>query len=159
MKCPTLCKCSACCYCKTAVTKFAPHHTEDKSAGWCSGKRHCYQCRQRRIQGGCVGCISPPAIFKHVFDEFNFFIISNLFNNNKPYALSMHNRKCIIFGETLRFSGKKYKICLKIVQKVLKLLLPCVNFQKFSEGVCPQTPPELFVFSIRFKIILPKKIR
>ena len=40
------------------------------------------------------GCIPPPAIFKNVFDEYNFFIISNLFDYNKPYALSTHNRKC-----------------------------------------------------------------
>ena len=38
----------------------------------------------------------PPAIFKHVFDEYNFFIpvILSLFDNNKRYALSTHNRKC-----------------------------------------------------------------
>ena len=35
----------------------------------------------------------PLAIFKHVFDEYKFFIISNFFEN-KPYALSTHNRKC-----------------------------------------------------------------
>ena len=63
---------------------------------------------------------SPPAIFKHVFDEYNFSIILNLFNNNKPHAQSTHNgnvrTKCTIFGETLRFSGKNSnKICLKIV--------------------------------------------
>ena len=27
------------------------------------------------------------------FDKYSFFIISNLFDNNKPYALSTHNRK------------------------------------------------------------------
>ena len=37
---------------------------------------------------------SPPAIFKHVFDEYSFSIISNLFDNNKPYTLSTHNQKC-----------------------------------------------------------------
>ena len=44
--------------------------------------------------GGCGECISPLAIFKHVFDEYKFFIISNFFDNNKPYALRTHNRKC-----------------------------------------------------------------
>ena len=37
---------------------------------------------------------SLPAIFKHVFDEYSFSAISNLCDNNKPYALSTHNRKC-----------------------------------------------------------------
>ena len=83
-----------CCYFKTALTEFAPHHTESKSGRWCSSKRHCYRCGQGRIQGGMWGCIPPPAIFKHVFDEYNFSMISNLFHYNKPYALSTHNRKC-----------------------------------------------------------------
>ena len=33
---------------------------------------------------------SPPAIFKHVFDEYSFSIISNIFDN-KPYALIIEN--------------------------------------------------------------------
>ena len=37
---------------------------------------------------GDVGVHPPPAIFMHVFDEYNFSIISNLFNNNKPQALT-----------------------------------------------------------------------
>ena len=38
-------------------------------------------------------CIHPPAILKNVFDEYNFSIILNFFDNNEPYALSTHNRK------------------------------------------------------------------
>ena len=50
---------------------------------------------QGRIQGGMWGMHPPPsAIFKHVFDEYNFSIISNLFDNNKPYALSTRKGKC-----------------------------------------------------------------
>ena len=45
--------------------------------------------------GGGGRCIPPPAILKHVFDEYNFSIISNLFNNNKPHAQSTNNRKCM----------------------------------------------------------------
>ena len=63
----------------------------------------------------------PPAIF----NEYNFSIILNLFDDNKPYALSTHNEnvrtKCIRIGETLRIRGKKCKKnCLKTVQKLLK---------------------------------------
>ena len=36
----------------------------------------------------------PPAIFKHVFDAYNFFVILSLFDSYEPYALSMHNRQC-----------------------------------------------------------------
>ena len=35
-----------------------------------------------------------PAIFKVVLNVYNFSIISNLFDSDKPYALSTHNRKC-----------------------------------------------------------------
>ena len=59
-----LCKCSTCCYFKTAVTEFAPHHTEAKSAGWCSGKRHVISAGMGGSRGDAP---SPPAIFKHVF--------------------------------------------------------------------------------------------
>ena len=72
-----------------------------------SGKRHWYQCGQGWMY-------TPPTIFKHVFDEYNFSIISNLFDNNKPYTLSTHNRKCTnkihhIFSETLRFRGINFE--------------------------------------------------
>ena len=50
-------------------------------------------------------------IFKYVFDVYNFSIISNLFDSDKPYALSTQNlnvrTKCIIFGETFRIKDKK----------------------------------------------------
>ena len=47
------------------------------------------------IQGlGWEVCILPPAIFKHVFDAYDFSIISNSFDSYKPYALSTHKQKC-----------------------------------------------------------------
>ena len=45
-------------------------------------------------EGRMRGMHLPPAIFKNVFEVYNFFIISNLFDSSKPYALSAHNRKC-----------------------------------------------------------------
>ena len=104
-------------YFKPAVTEFAPHHTEAKSAGCCSGKSHCYQCGQGRIQGGIWEMYSShlPTTFKHVFDNYNCSIISNLFDNIKPYITPQARitetepRKCIIFGETFRFRSKKFK--------------------------------------------------
>ena len=43
----------------------------------------------RRVGYGI--CILPPAIFKIIFDAYNFSIISNLFDSYKPYALNTHN--------------------------------------------------------------------
>ena len=39
-------------------------------------------------------CILPPAILKNVFDVYNFSVVSNLFDSDKPYALSTHNQIC-----------------------------------------------------------------
>ena len=60
-----------------------------------------------------------PATFKNVFDVpigYTVSVILNLFDSNKPYALSTQNRKdrkcakkCIVFGETLRIRVKKFK--------------------------------------------------
>ena len=30
-------------------------------------------------------CILPPAIFKNFFDVYNFFVVSNLCDSDKPY--------------------------------------------------------------------------
>ena len=74
------------------------------------------------MAGGRI-CILPPAIFKSVFDVYNFSIISNLFDSNKSYALCTHNRKCANKMHHIRRSTPNYgdknlnKICLKIIQK------------------------------------------
>ena len=42
-----------------------------------------------------MGGMHPStSTFKNVFDVYNFSIILNLFNSNKPLVLSTHNRKC-----------------------------------------------------------------
>ena len=144
-----LCKCITCCYFKTAVTEFAAHHAEAKSAGWCSGKKHCYPCGQGGFRRDVGDASSLPAIFKHVFDEYSFFIISNFFDNNKPSTLGTHNRnirtKCIIFGETLRFRGKKFKQNLpKNCSKSAKMAPAVCQFLKFFLGSMPPGPPRAF---------------
>ena len=58
--------------------------------------------------GSSGGCIPPPAIFKYVFDEYYFSIISNVFDNNKLYALQARvienvQTKCIIFSEDMHY--------------------------------------------------------
>ena len=58
-------------------------------------------------------CITPPAIFKNVFDKCNFSIISSHFDSNKSYALSTHKRQCANkmhhHGEALGIRGKSFK--------------------------------------------------
>ena len=67
---------------------------------------------QGRIRGLGLRNMHPPTtIFRNVSDEHNSFIILNLFDNNKPYALNTRNRKCaeqnaLYFGEALR-KGQK----------------------------------------------------
>ena len=42
---------------------------------------------QRQIQAGeCGVCIPPRSIFNSVFDEYNFLIISKLFDNDNSQA-------------------------------------------------------------------------
>ena len=48
---------------------------------------------QVRIQEGMCGCISPPAVFNYVLNEYIFSVILNLFDNNRPYTLY---QACII---------------------------------------------------------------
>ena len=37
--------------------------------------------------------LPSPAIFNVIFDEYNFSIILNLFDNNDPYAINTHKWK------------------------------------------------------------------
>ena len=112
--------------------------------------------------GVLVSALHPPspAIFKHVFDEYNFFIISNLFDDNKLYALSMHcitenlRTKCIIFGEALRFRGKIFKQNLpKNCSKSTKMATTVRKFSKTFRESMPLDPPTAF-----FILIMLQKI-
>ena len=44
--------------------------------------------------GRMKGMHPTTSQLKNVFDVYSFSIISNLFDSNKPYALSTHNPKC-----------------------------------------------------------------
>ena len=95
-------------------------------------------------RGGSMGvgwgeCILPPVIFKNVFDEYNFSIISNLFDSNKPNAFSTHNRnvrtKCIIFGQALRIRVKKIKQNLpENDSKSTEIAITACKFAKIFPG-------------------------
>ena len=67
--------------------------------------------------------------------------------------------KCIIFGQALRIRVKKfYTICVKLIQKALKIAITTCKFSKFFRGSMPPNPLQsLFSFSISFQFVLPKK--
>ena len=64
--------------------------------------------------------------FLNVFDVYNFSIISNLFDGDKLYVLSTHNRKCankmqLYLAKHSELESKNLiKICVIIIQKALK---------------------------------------
>ena len=92
----------------------------------------------------------PLAIFKNVFDVYNFSIISNLFHSNKPYAFSTYienvQTKCIIFGEALRSRVKKFKQNLREdYTKSTKIAITACKFSKLFRGSMPSDPLEPFL--------------
>ena len=85
-------------------------------------------------------------------------MILNLLDNNKLYALSMHNRKCITFGEALKIRIKKFQQnMLENYSKSTKIAITVCKFSKIFRG---SMPPNLYIFtcfSITFKFVLSKK--
>ena len=108
-------------------------------------------------------CILPPAVFKNVFDAYNFSIISNFCDSDKLYAIRTHNQKCAkkmhhIWRSTQKLRSKNLnKICEKIIQKALKQPLQHVNFEKFSGAACSRTPLESFWFLNQLQISSAQK--
>ena len=88
-------------------------------------------------------CISPPAIFNVVFDEYSFSIILNLFDNNDPYALGTHKSKMFeqnasYMVENSELGAKKLnKICLKNCSKSIKIAIKTSKFSKIFRGSMP----------------------
>ena len=167
------------------MTEFAPHYAEAKSAGWWSGKRLAEKERRKEKPNWLVGVVArdiviregrvgfrrdvgdashPPTIFKHVFDEYSSSIISNLFDNNKSYALSTRNTaenvrtKCIIFGKHSDLGAKIFKQNLpKNYSKSAKMATTVFKFSKIFRESMPPEPPKAFLFSVCFKMILHEK--
>ena len=94
---------------------------------------------------------SHKSFSKSVFDVYNFSIISNFFDSDKPYVKSTHifylienlQTKCIIFGEALKNRVKKFTQNLpENYSKSTKITKAAC---KFSGGACPCTPLHFFV--------------
>ena len=94
--------------------------------------------------------IPPSAIFNVIFGEYNFSIISNLFDSSDPSALGMHKSKiceqdvsCLVKDSELG-AKKLHKVCRNDYSKSTKM---AITASKFSRGACPRTPLEpYFVF-------------
>ena len=97
--------------------------------------------------GGRDAAIQPFSNMLLVF--YNFSIISNLFDNNKPYPkariIGNVRTKCIIFGTTLRIRSKKFKQNLpKICSISTKMATTVCKFLKIFRGSMPPYPPKVF---------------
>ena len=99
-----------------------------------------------------VPVFTSPAFFNYVSDKYKSSIISNLFSNNKPYALSTHNnfmceQNAPYFGEVLRIRVKKFKQSLsENCSKSTKIAITACNILKISWGSIPPDPPKVFLF-------------
>ena len=52
----------------------------------------CVAYGQGKIQEGRMRDMHPPTShFQNVFDVYNFFVVSNLFGSDKPYARTIEN--------------------------------------------------------------------
>ena len=89
----------------------------------------CVAYGQGRIQGDRMrGMHASKAIFKNVFDEYNFSIISNFCDSCKPYTpeariitVKMCEQNASYLAKLSKLGSKSLnKTCLKLVQKALK---------------------------------------
>ena len=106
----------------------------------------------------------PPYSFNAVFDEYNFSIISNLFDNNHLYALSTHKSKMCeqnvsYLVKDLELEAKKLnRICHKSCSKSSKLAITVSKFLKTFRGSIPPDPPRaIFLFLNLLQINFPEK--
>ena len=113
------------------------------------------------------GMYSPHQLFfDYVFDKYNFSIISNLFNDNKPYALAhiIENvrTQCIILYlvkySLLKIIVKKFKQSLpEKCSKNTKIAITACNISKFFLRSMPRTPLKPFLYFNLLQLALLKK--
>ena len=107
-----------------------------------------------------MGIHLPIAIFKHVFDVYNFSIISNFCDSNKP--LRTHNRKCANkmhhIWQNTHNQGQKFiqNLCENYSKSPIIDFTAC-KFFKFFSGNMPQDPLEHFLFLNQLQIRSAKK--
>ena len=122
---------------------------------------------QERIQRGRMRDMHPPTRdFFKCFDVYDFSIISNLFDSDKPYALTTHNRKCankmhhIWLSSLLRIRFEKFQQSLpKNYSKGTKITITACKFSKIFRGSMPADPLEPPLFLNRLQISSAEKMR
>ena len=127
-------------FCFTRLQVFTTNDTFIALCLWCAGT--VYQDLYIAL-----------AIFKNVFDVYNLSVMSNLFDIDKPYALSTHiiknvRTKCIIFREAFRIRVKKFEQNLREnYSKSTKIVITACKFSKNFRRSMPSDPPRAFLVS------------
>ena len=121
---------------------------------------------QGRIQGGRMrGMHSPTSHFQKCFwcIAYNFSIISNLFDSNKPFtpARKIENvrTKCIAFGEALVWVKKIKQNLPENCSKSTIIAISACEFSNLFRGSKPADPPRAFLFLNQLKIYSAEKTR
>ena len=99
--------------------------------------------------------------FQQVFDEYNFYITSNLFDN-KPYkqaSIETCEQNASFLVKHIRTSGKNFKQNLsKNCSKSTKMTIKICKYSKFSRGSMRMPPePCRTVFVPQFGVSSQKK--
>ena len=103
-----------------------------------------------------------PAIFKVVLNVYNFSIISNLFDSDKPSALSTHNRKCankmhhILRSTQIRVKQFEQNLP-ENYSKRTKITIAACKFSKIFRGSMLPDPPETFLLLNQLQICFAEK--
>ena len=104
-----------------------------------------------------------PAIFKVALNVYNFSLISNLFDSDKPSALSTHNRKCankmhrILRSTQIRVKQFKQNLP-ENYSKRTRIAITACKFSKFFPGSMLPDPLETFLLLNQLQICFAEKI-
>ena len=103
-----------------------------------------------------------PAIFKVVLNVYNFSIISNLFDSDKPSALSTHNRKCankmhhILRSTQIRVKQFEQNLP-ESYSKRTEIAIKACKFSKIFRGSMLPDPLETFLLLNQLQICFAEK--
>ena len=102
------------------------------------------------------------AIFKVVLNVYNFSIISNLFDSDKPSALSTHNRKCANkmhdILQSIQIRVKQFEQNLpENYSKRTKITIRACKFSKIFQGSMLPDPLETFLLLNQLQICFAEK--
>ena len=103
-----------------------------------------------------------PAIFKVVLNVYNFSIISNLFDSDKPTALSTHNGKCankmhhILRSTQIRVKQFEQNLPENYSKRTKTTITACKFSKNFRGSMLPD-PLETFLLLNQLQICFSEK--